>query len=324
MSDETNVTDEYKELIKSEEARRKFILERLPYMTLMNDYFFAYFMRDNPECMQMTLQTICGDSAISVEKVIIQDTISNFGAHGARFDASVWSRSGVRYSMEIENDKYRASELRLRFYAGTQDSHLLNSGEDYGSLPNAYNIIVTRDDFRGKGKPIYYVRRCWVKSMTEIGDNPQFFEDGHYILYVNGSYRSNDKNDAMSNLMHDFFCDDPEKMRNPILKKHMKAIKGTERGMMDMSNVLAAVLQKNPTFFETVFSDAEKAKQRAIGRKEGYVDSYNEGRDDMANKFLMSAIKQKTERTTIMQFAQNMNIPETYVNEFLSQHGYVN
>ena len=39
MSDETNVTDEYKDLIKSEEARRKFILERLPYMTLMNDYF---------------------------------------------------------------------------------------------------------------------------------------------------------------------------------------------------------------------------------------------------------------------------------------------
>ena len=104
--------------------------KRLPYMTLMNDYFFAYFMRDNPECMQMTLQTICGDNAISVEKVIIQDPLANFGAHGARFDASVWSRSGHRYSMEIENDKNRASELRLRFYAGTQDSHLLSSGED--------------------------------------------------------------------------------------------------------------------------------------------------------------------------------------------------
>ena len=79
---ERQIYEKYKDLIEDENARRRFILERLPYMTLMNDYFFAYFMRDNPECMEVVLQTICGNDKITVKKVVAQDVITNLGSHG--------------------------------------------------------------------------------------------------------------------------------------------------------------------------------------------------------------------------------------------------
>lgn len=53
----------------------------------------------------------------------------------------------------------------------------------------------------------------------------EIFDDGSYILYINGAYRGDDE---IGNPMHDFSCSDPDDMINKELADRTRYFKETE------------------------------------------------------------------------------------------------
>ena len=313
--------------LKTEKGRHIFFSKRLPQMTLMTDYFFAYFMDNNNECMQEVLQILFQNKQLGVAKVETQKDNKNLGAHGTVFDTSVILDDGNYVNVEIENTKKGASELRLRFYASTQDTHILNPNEKYTDLPQAYNVIITRKDYFKEKKPIYYIRRCLVESPTKIGNNPKFFEDKHMIMYVNGEYRNYGKNDAFANLMNDFFCTDPDKMKNSVLREHMKKIKMSEKGKGTIVSALSEMLDNNPDFFNHILSDEERAESREEGREEGLEEGLEKGLEQgreenqkaQADSFLRKNINRYKYRKDIIFRAREATLPIQQISDSLDE-----
>lgn len=64
--------------------------------------------------------------------------------------------------------------------------------------------------------PKYDIKRTIVQ-------NGKDFQDGSYIIYVNGEKRFDDT--ALSMLMHDFFCKDAKDIKNDVLAERVRHFK---------------------------------------------------------------------------------------------------
>ena len=90
-------------------------------------------------------------------------------------------------------------------------------------------IFITKEDVLGKGLPIYHVKRT-------IDETGEAFNDGSYIIYVNGSL-ANDKT-ALGRLVHDFSCLYSKDIYDETLKECVKRYKETEEGINTMCTVM--------------------------------------------------------------------------------------
>lgn len=63
----------------------------------------------------------------------------------------------------------------------------------------------------------------------------EIFNDGSYILYINGAYRGDDE---IGNLMHDFSCSDPDDMINKELADRTRYFKETEEEVEAVCKVM--------------------------------------------------------------------------------------
>ena len=97
-------------------------------------------------------------------------------------------------------------------------------GMDFDELPDIYVIFITEQDYYGRGKAIYRVRRT-------VEDDNSLYGDGSNILYVNGQYR--DDTD-IGKLMHDFCCSNPDDMLIPMLAERTRYLKTDEKEVKHM------------------------------------------------------------------------------------------
>ena len=61
------------------------------------------------------------------------------------------------------------------------------------------------------------------------------FQDESHIIYVNGEYEGND---PIGDLMHDFACANPDKMRSKILAEKTRYYKQDDKGVRRMSKIM--------------------------------------------------------------------------------------
>jgi len=221
----------YEELKKSS---ARIIAKSLGEMTLMEDYFFTAFMQNNHECMRATLRAFTQNEKIEVTSVRVQHVIKN-GAdgHGVRYDSLIETKDGTVYEMEVENRPDKSLGLRLRYYGAMFDKEHLKKNEDYGKLPPYVNIVVMPKDAREKNKPLYFVRRTFVESQNEIGDDRAFFEDGEMIILVNALYRNLES--YVGKVIHDFTTPSGEPKLIEEFSKAMGNFLKTEEGRMRMA-----------------------------------------------------------------------------------------
>lgn len=199
----------------------------------------------------------------------IQEVIlSPDDAKDVRFDITVNTKRNDRIVLEVENRK-KFGELRLRYYMAKQDAWLLEKGKIYKELPDAYNIVVARHDIKGDGEPRYIMRMCYVKSLEEVGGNPSIVPDGKAAIYINAAYENEDDHSPLANLIHDFKCNDPEKMKNEILRKHSGILKQTKEGQDDMTTEIEPTVDRIPLFAGRLLTDEERMEERKEGSKEG-------------------------------------------------------
>ena len=248
------------------EAFRK----RIPNLTLMDDYYLMMYAQRFPEDFSMILTEFIGKPVHLDEPTFrTQDAIYSMdGSRDVRFDISAFTQNGEHVVLEVESRK-KFSELRLRYYIAKQDSRMLEKGNDYTDLPDAYTVVVARQDIRGKDKPRYFIRTCYVKSLDEAGDDVEIVDDGRYTIYINAAYQNEKDTSLLANLIHDFNCRDPQNMTNETIRQHSSILKNTKEGQDFMTTKIENMITELPLFNGRLLTDKEQEEFREEGREEG-------------------------------------------------------
>lgn len=204
--------------------------EKLKKYSLMDDVFFRAFIRDNKPAAELIFKIILQKDEVEVTDMETQRDMKNLKGRSAAFDF-YGKVDGKPADMEIENSVEGADFHRSRYHSSLLDSDSLEPSQDFTELPDTYVVFVTATDVIGYGDPFYLIERIIKKRNLDVND-------GSHIIYVNGEYRGEDD---IGWLMHDFNCQDPEKMHYDILKEKARFLKETEKGaaiMYDEMNEL--------------------------------------------------------------------------------------
>ena len=97
-------------------------------------------------------------------------------------------------------------------------------------------IFITEKDMFRRGLPCYHAEN----RITELDNAP--LKDGGHIIYVNGEYR--DPETPIGQLMHDFFCVNPDDIINPVLKERVRYLKQTEGGRDEMCKIMENMIHE--------------------------------------------------------------------------------
>lgn len=285
--------------ITKEEAKA-FLNERLESFSLMNDYFFSAFMKENHACMQVSLRAFTGDDTICVTDVRTQYPIENLRPHrdrktkgrGIRLDSFVATQQGKFYDLEVEN-RGENLELRIRYYSSLTDTNLLNRGEDFSTLKDLTTIFVMPRDIRGKGKPTYIVRRAFVEAPDKVGKDAEIYEDGSMYIFVNGKYEERDT--LIGRVIHDFMTPLSEPKLVKEFQEEMECIILDANKRERMVDTMIAESMMNIDL-QNLLSDAEREKKREEGRMEGRM----EGIKDFAKYLVASGVIPSNKMSDIM------------------------
>ena len=141
------------------------------------------------------------------------------------------------------------------------DSDLLEKGKDFSELPETYVIFFTENDVLKENLPIYNIERI----ITQTG---KIFGDASHIIYINGAYKNDDS--EIGNLISDFLCRDPEKIKNQEIAELTKFFKfGKGKTTME---------KKFSTFYED-------------GREDGITEGIAKGKAEAEQNFAVRLLK---------------------------------
>ena len=147
-------------------------------------------------------------------------------------------------------------------------------------------IFINERDYFRLNQPVYKIQRIILNSGKP-------FDDGSYILYVNGEYR--DDSD-IGRLMHDFCCSNPEDMLIPELAARTKYLKTNEKEIRLM------------------------CKQMEEIKREGFKEGESFGFATGINKRNMElAVKMHNEGNSIEKIASFLDASIEQVNKWISE-----
>ena len=115
------------------------------------------------------------------------------------------------------------------------DYHELKKRGEFKELPESFVIFITEKDVIGDGEKIYHADRI----IRETGKD---FNDGTHIIYVNGSFKG-EKGKPLDDLIHDFFCANPNDMRHKQLAERVSFLKSNKGDVGKMSSIIAEVFK---------------------------------------------------------------------------------
>jgi len=205
----------------------KEVLEKL---RLIDDTFFSACFDDNPEDVQYILRIILNKPDLKVLKVQTQKSVENLYGRSVRFDVFATDDNGKLYNIEVQRADSGAIPARARYNSAMLDYNELQKSRDFKELPESFVIFITENDVLGGGEKIYHIDRV-------IRETQSLFADGTHIIYVNGSYKG-EVGEPLDDLIHDFFCDNPDDMRHKQLADRVKFLKSNESGVNAMRSVL--------------------------------------------------------------------------------------
>ena len=195
---------------------------------MMDDFFMKKVFEDNKPAVQLVLNILLDREDLLVESFTTSKEYKNIKGHSVCLDVFANDKDGNHYDIEIQRDNMGGDPKRARFHASMMDTEMLEKGKDFSSLKKSYVIFIMEDDIFKQGDPIYSVERVFTKTGKTFGDES-------YILYVNGTYRGNDK---LGRLLHDMFATDPKEMFYPELAERADYLKNKQKGKTNMCKAL--------------------------------------------------------------------------------------
>lgn len=202
-------------------------LERIQKLRLIDDEFLEVVFKDIT-CTEFLLRTILNKNDLIVNDVVCQFDVKNLQGRSVRFDVFAVDDTNTIYDVEIQRSSAGAIPKRARYNSSLMDANITKSGESYKDLNDSYVIFITETDVLGYGLPLYTIRRY-------IEEVKQPFDDGSHIIYVNSQIQDYS---ALGQLMHDFYCTDPDDMFCDVLAKRVSYFKESEEGVSSMCKML--------------------------------------------------------------------------------------
>ena len=229
-------------------------LQRLRGFRPMDDDFMRSLFKKNGDLVQLVLRIIIGKSDLHVQSFETQADMKRVtGARTICLDAYATDTSGKKYDIEIQRADRGAGPHRARYHSSVMDVENLDKGQCFDDLPDTYTIFITEKDFFGEKEPIYQIQRMNLTTGKS-------FDDGAYILYVNGEYRGETD---LSKLMHDFNCTDPNDMQIDLLAQRTRYLKESPEGVGEMCREMEMMRDKSRAEGRAE-GELKKAKQTAL------------------------------------------------------------
>lgn len=200
-------------------------LRRLASFRPFDDTFMRAMFKENLPLAEMVLRIILDKDDLVLTSCTTQADMKRVtGARSICLDAYGTDSMGRKYDIEVQRGNEGACVLRARYHASVIDIENLGSGDNFEALPDTYIIFITENDVLGHGQPVYKIQRM-IKGLDLE------FNDGNYIIYVNGAYRGDD---AIGRLMHDFGCANADDMNYPLMAARARYLKDNPKGVTEM------------------------------------------------------------------------------------------
>ena len=204
-------------------------LQRLRDLRPIDDDFMRCLFKDNMPLAEFVLRIITDKQDLVITACETQKDMKRLaGARSICLDAYGTDSDGKRYDLEIQRQEKGADPHRARYHSSVMDVENLHSGQEFNELPDTYTIFIIEKDFYGKGEPIYPIERMNLVTGKS-------FEDGEYILYVNGEYRGESN---LGKLMHDFNCTQASDMNFELMAERTRYLKENPKGVSEMCRIL--------------------------------------------------------------------------------------
>ena len=189
-------------------------------LSLMDDDLMSHVFDQNIPAAQLVIGTILNQK-VDVIRVSGQEDMKNplMGGRSIRLDIFAKDVKGRFFDCEVQRDQRKAHPQRARFHSAMMDSRMLKSAEEFKKIKDSYVIFITETDYFKEGKSLYFIERK--------RENGKPFDDGNYIIYVNGAYA---EDDDMGHLMEDFRRRDLEGFHNKVLEDGVRHFKAEEEG----------------------------------------------------------------------------------------------
>lgn len=195
----------------------------------MDDDFMRCLFKDNVPLAEFVLRIITDKQDLVITDCETQKDMKRLaGARSICLDAYGTDSAGKRYDLEIQRQDKGADPHRARYHSSVMDIENLHSGLGFKELPDTYIIFIIEKDFYGKGEPVYPIERINLAT----GES---FEDGAYILYVNGEYRGESD---LGKLMHDFNCTKADDMNFELMAARTRYLKENPKGVSEMCRIM--------------------------------------------------------------------------------------
>ncbi len=222
-------------------------LQRLRGLRPIDDDFMRGMFKKNLPLAQFVLRIITGKADLTLTSCETQADMKRVtGARSICLDALGTDDAGKKYDLEIQRADYGADPHRARYHSSVMDVENLDAGQEFTELPDTYTIFITEKDFFGKGEPVYRIENMNLTT----GES---FNDGAYILYVNGEYRGEDE---IGKLMHDFNCTDADDMNYNLMADRTRYLKESPEGVSIMCKAMEDM--RKQTVLELLFSLVKK------------------------------------------------------------------
>lgn len=243
-------------------------------LNLLDRFLFSVVMEDN-ETLEDVLEIILGypvplkDKA-QAEKELRRTPLNKsvfFDVYGEDF----WD---IAYDVEVQKEDTKDLLKRTRYYNGMVDLNMLQPGEDYSKLKEAYIIMIMPFDLFGEGKYKY----TFHMTCDEVPGLK--LRDGATRIFLNTHGTDADGvSEELIQLLHYFerttgkIAADSHSEKIEKLQKRVEQVKMSEEVGIRFMNA-----------FE------EKMMERREGREEGRVEGLAEGREteqrEIARKML--------------------------------------
>ena len=242
-----------KYILTKKELYRLKDLERLKRFCPLDDTFMRGMFKDNGPLVEFVIQTILEKADLKVKSFETQaDSKRVTGARSVCLDVYADDSEGKVYNIEFQKDSDGASPERARYHSSVLDIENLDENQDFTELPETYVIFITKKDYFGEGKPVYF-----IENVNRTTGKP--FNDRRHIVYVNASYK--DLTTEIGRLMHDFLCENPEDMLCELMAERAGYLKRQQKGVNEMCDI----------------SEEIREEGREEGRKEGRTEGMIEG-----------------------------------------------
>jgi hypothetical protein len=218
------------DVVAKEKARSEqdvqFVNKIIDDMSLFDDDLMSLVFDANVEATELLLKIILKQDDIKVISVTGQRELENpiINGRNIRLDIFAEDSTGRFIDVEVQRSDEGTHFRRARFHSSMLDVRMLKASQKFKEMMDSYVIFITENDVVGFGLPQYHVERI-------IEETKEFFCDGSYIIYVNGSYEGDD---PIGRLIHDFKCKESKDMYYKEFSKGVRHSKETEGGRQVM------------------------------------------------------------------------------------------